>query len=97
MGLSSKGGIVLRNAPEPNSPIGQYNLPSIDSYPFPKAFRERLKRGLVVSSMGIDAMDGVISLKDWVMGRKRGQAPHQEKLNCRNATLPRRGRWRRGC
>jgi cholesterol oxidase len=63
MGLPSKGGIALRNAPEPRSPIGQNNLPSIDSYPFPKAFRERLKRGLVVSSMGIDAMDGVVSLK----------------------------------
>jgi cholesterol oxidase len=64
IGLPSKGGIVLRNAPEPRSPIGQNNLPSIDSYPIPKAWRERLKRGLVVSSMGIDAMDGVVSLKD---------------------------------
>ncbi len=63
-GLPSKGGIVLRNAPEPRSPIGQNNLPSIDSYPIPKKWRERLKRGLVVSSMGIDAMDGVVSLKD---------------------------------
>jgi len=63
-GLPSKGGIVLRNAPEPRSPIGRNNLPSIDSYPFPHAFRERLKRGIVVSSMGIDAADGVISLKD---------------------------------
>jgi cholesterol oxidase len=63
-GLPSKGGIVLRNAPEPRPPIGRNNLPSIDSYPFPKAWRERLKRGVVVSSMGIDAMDGVVSLKD---------------------------------
>ena len=39
-------------------------MPSIDSYPIPKKWRERLKRGLVVSSMGIDAMDGVVSLKD---------------------------------
>ena len=62
-GLPSKGGIVLRSAPEPRSPIGQNNLPSIDSYPIPKAWRERLKRGLVVSSMGLDAMDGVVSLK----------------------------------
>ena len=64
IGLSSKGGIVLRNAPEPRSPVGQYPLPSIDAYPFPRALRERLKRGLIVSSMGIDAMDGVISLKN---------------------------------
>ena len=64
IGLTSKGGIVLRNAPEPRSPVGQYPLPSIDLYPFPKVFRERLKRGLIVSSMGIDAMDGVVSLKN---------------------------------
>lgn len=64
IGLTSKGGIVLRNAAEPHPPVGQYPLPSIDSYPFPKTFRERLKRGLIVSSMGIDAMDGVVSLKD---------------------------------
>ena len=63
IGLMSKGGIVLRNAPEQHPPVGQYNLPSIDSYPLPKALRERLKRGLIVSSMGIDAMDGVVSLK----------------------------------
>jgi cholesterol oxidase len=63
IGLPSKGGIVLRNGPEPRFPIGQNNLPSIDSYPIPKTWRERLKRGLVVSSMGIDAMDGVVSLE----------------------------------
>ena len=63
-GLPSKGGIVIRNGQEPRSPIGRNNLPSIDSYPIPKALRARLKRGYVVSSMGIDAMDGVISLKN---------------------------------
>lgn len=49
-------------------PIGRNNLPSIDSYPLPKRFRERLKRGHVVSGMGIDAMDGVISLKNGKLG-----------------------------
>jgi cholesterol oxidase len=63
-GLPSKGGIVLRDALEPRLAIGRNSLPSIDSYPLPKAVRERLKRGHVVSGMGIDAMDGVISLKN---------------------------------
>jgi len=63
-GLPSKGGIVLRNGQEPRMPIGRNSLPSVDSYPFPKAFRARLKRGYVVSSMGIDAMDGLISLEN---------------------------------
>jgi len=64
MGLPSKGSIVLRNAAEPRVPIGRGSLPSIDSYPLPKAWRDRLKRGHVVSGMGIDAMDGVVSLKN---------------------------------
>ena len=63
-GLPSKGSIILRNAPEPRVPIGRGSLPSVDSYPLPKALRERLKRGHIVSGMGIDAMDGVISLKN---------------------------------
>lgn len=62
-GLPSKGGIFLRNAPEPRVAIGRGSLPSVDAYPIPKAWRERLKRGLIVSGMGIDAMDGVISIK----------------------------------
>lgn len=63
-GLPSKGSIVLRNAPDPRVAIGRNSLPSVDSYPLPKAWRERLKRGLVVSGMGIDAMDGIVSLKN---------------------------------
>lgn len=63
-GLPSKGSIVLRNVAEPRVPIGRGSLPSIDSYPLPKAWRDRLKRGHVVSGMGIDAMDGVVSLKN---------------------------------
>ena len=63
-GLPGKGGIVLRNAPEPRVGIARSSPPSIDSYPIPKALRERLKRGHIVSSMGIDAMDGVIALKN---------------------------------
>ncbi len=63
-GLPSKGGIVLRDAPEPRVVIGRNSLPSVDSYPLPKAVRERLKRGMVVSGMGADAMDGVISIRN---------------------------------
>jgi cholesterol oxidase len=63
-GLPSKGGIVLRDGSEPRMPVGRNNLPSIDSYPIPRRWRERLKRGTVVSSMGIDAMDGVIALRN---------------------------------
>lgn len=62
-GLPSKGGILLRDAPEPRMPIGRNSLPSIDAYPIPRRLRERLKRGSVVSSMGIDAMDGVIRFR----------------------------------
>lgn len=63
-GLPSKGGLVLRDAPDPRTPIGRNSLPSIDSYPIPRRMRERLKRGTVVASMGIDAADGVIGLRD---------------------------------
>jgi len=63
-GLPSKGSILLRGAPEPRVAIGRNSLPSVDSYPLPKSFRERLKRGHIVSGMGIDAMDGVVSLKN---------------------------------
>jgi len=63
-GLPSKGGVMLRDGTEPRMAIGRNNMPSIDAYPFPRSFRERLKRGYVVSGMGIDAMDGVISLKN---------------------------------
>jgi len=63
IGLPSKGGIVLRDAPAPRLAIGRNSLPSIDAYPIPRRFRERLKRGSVVSGMGIDAMDGIVSLR----------------------------------
>jgi cholesterol oxidase len=63
-GLPSKGGIFLRHAEDPRVPIGRNNLPSIDAYPIPRRVRERLKRGTIVSSMGIDAADGVVSLRN---------------------------------
>lgn len=63
-GLPSRGGILLRDAPEPRLGFGLNSLPNVDSYPIPRRYRERLKRGLVISCMGIDAMDGVISLKN---------------------------------
>lgn len=63
-GLPSKGGIVLRGAGEPRIAIGRNNLPSIDDYPIPRRLRERLKRGMVVSGMGIDGMDGVVGIRN---------------------------------
>jgi cholesterol oxidase len=62
-GLPSKGSLFLRDAEEPRAAISRNSLPSIDSYPIPKAWRERLKRGHVVSGMGLDAADGVVSLR----------------------------------
>ncbi|MGM0585694.1 MAG: GMC oxidoreductase [Pseudomonadota bacterium] len=61
-GLPSKGGILLRDAPEPRVAVGRNNLPSLDYAPIPRRWRERLKRGQVVSAMGIDAADGVVRL-----------------------------------
>ncbi|MDF1855733.1 GMC oxidoreductase [Pseudooceanicola sp.] len=58
-GVPSKGAIKLRDESLPQVGIGRNNLPSVNSYPFPKFIRERLKRGMVVSGMGEDAMDGV--------------------------------------
>ncbi len=62
-GLPSKGGIVLRDSPDPRLVMGRNSLPSVSSYPLPKRIRDRLKRGMVVSGMGVDAMDGVVSLQ----------------------------------
>jgi len=62
-GLPSKGAILLRGADEPRAAISRNSLPSVDSYPIPRRWRERLKRGHVVSGMGIDAADGVVSLR----------------------------------
>ena len=59
-GVPSKGAIRLRDEDLPQVGIGRNNMPSVNAYPFPKAFRERLKRGLVVSGMGADAMDGIV-------------------------------------
>jgi cholesterol oxidase len=63
-GMPSKGAVLLRGDWQPKIAIGRNNMPSVDAYPFPKFIRERLKRGLVVSGMGADAMDGVASLRN---------------------------------
>ena len=62
-GIPSKGAILLRDETWPRVAIGRNNMPSVDAYPFPKIFRERLKRGLVVSGMGKDAMDGTVAFE----------------------------------
>ncbi len=59
-GMPSKGAIRLRDPELPQAGVGRNNMPSVDSYPLPRFLRERLKRGMVVSSMGADAMDGVV-------------------------------------
>jgi len=63
-GLPSKGSLLLRGKAEPRVPISRNSLPSVDAYPIPRAWRDRLKRGHVVSGMGVDAMDGLVSLKN---------------------------------
>ena len=62
-GLPFKGGLQLRDADASQVVIGEQVMPSVDSYPFPKAIRERLKRGLIVSGMGADAMDGTVAFE----------------------------------
>jgi cholesterol oxidase len=62
-GVPSKGAILLRDTAGPQVAIGRNNMPSVNGYPFPKMFKERLKRGLVVSGMGADAMDGVVAFE----------------------------------
>lgn len=63
-GMPSKGAVILRGTKPPAIAIGRNNMPSVDAYPFPAAVRERMKRGLVVSGMGADAMDGVASIRN---------------------------------
>ena len=67
-GLPSRGGVMLRDAPEPRLAFGLNSLPNVDGYPLPRRYRERLKRGQVISGMGIDAMDGVISYRGGRLG-----------------------------
>lgn len=61
-GIPSKGAIRLRDESRPQVGIGRNNMPSVDAYPFPRSVRQRLKRGMVVSGMGEDAMDGTASI-----------------------------------
>ncbi|MGR3321006.1 MAG: GMC oxidoreductase [Pseudooceanicola sp.] len=62
-GVPSKGAIKMRDESFPQVGIGRNNMPSVNAYPFPRFLRERLKRGMVVSGMGEDAMDGVASVE----------------------------------
>ncbi len=62
-GLPSKGGIKLRNNPYGDLVIGRNGLPSLSRYPFPSFVLDRLRHGMVVSGMGVDAMDGVASVR----------------------------------
>lgn len=62
-GIPSKGAIRLRDEDQPQVGIGRNNMPSVDAYPLPRRLRDRLKRGMVVSGMGEDAMDGVATVR----------------------------------
>ncbi|MFA7437785.1 GMC oxidoreductase [Castellaniella sp.] len=63
-GLPSKGGILLKDNPHGDIVIGRNGLPSLSHYPFPSFVLNRLRHGMVVSGMGIDAMDGVASIRN---------------------------------
>jgi cholesterol oxidase len=62
-GVPSKGAIRLRDETSPQVGIGRNNMPSVGAYPMPRFLRERLKRGMVVSGMGADAMDGTATFE----------------------------------
>lgn len=62
LGLPTTGGVRPRG--DSNAPmIGGGGMPSVDSYPLPKALRERLKRGTIVAGLGEDDMCGTVSLR----------------------------------
>lgn len=62
LGLPTTGGVRPRG--DNDAPmIGGGGLPSVDSYPLPKALRERLKRGTMIAGLGEDDMCGTVSLK----------------------------------
>lgn len=63
-GLPSKGSLFLRDNAKSRIAISRNGLPSVTAYPFPRFIRERLKRGLVVAGMGVDAADGVATVKN---------------------------------
>jgi cholesterol oxidase len=62
-GIPSKGAIRLRDESWPQVGVGRNNMPSVSAYPFPRFIRKRLGNGMVVSGMGEDAMDGVVTSK----------------------------------
>lgn len=62
-GVPSKGAIRLRDESWPQVGIGRNNMPSVNAYPMPGFLRERFKRGMVVSGMGADAMDGTVAFE----------------------------------
>lgn len=63
IGLPSQGSIWLRDQVEAKQALSNNSLPSVDYYPLPRVFRERLKRSVVIAGMGEDAMDGVVDIQ----------------------------------
>ncbi|MBI2800199.1 MAG: GMC family oxidoreductase [Gammaproteobacteria bacterium] len=62
-GLPFHGGFQLKDE---NFPLvlGGGGWPAADKYPFPRFIKERVKRGAFTSSMGPDAMDGTVGIRD---------------------------------
>lgn len=62
-GPPSHGSIRIVDGVNLRQPLSNSGMPSVDSYPLPKRIRERLKRGVVLASMGRDNMDGIVSIR----------------------------------
>ncbi len=62
IGLPTTGGVRPRG--DDTAPmIGGGGLPSVDSYPLPKALRERLKRAAFIAGLGEDELCGEVCLR----------------------------------
>jgi cholesterol oxidase len=62
-GLPFHGGFQLK---DPNYPIplGGGGWPAAETYPLPRFLKERIKRAAFTNCMGVDAMDGSLSMED---------------------------------
>lgn len=61
-GLPFHGGFELKNDPSPQMLTGG-GWPAAHRYPLPRFLKERIKRAAFTSSMGVDAMDGTVSIR----------------------------------
>ena len=74
LGLPTTGGVRLKG--DTTSPmIGGGGLPSVDSYPLPKRWRERLKRANMIAGLGEDKLIGTVVLR---RGRLHIEYDHEQ-------------------